>query len=203
MFPPFVFCILFGIIKQKWHPCGVSTRKNFPSRVLSPSGFALDRQSSLGEVIPGGNPTRMSYVYNAKWYNRWWMYTIWYYCQIYGRTIWYKWKQKHTIIVLGYKRNNISLQVRTVILLSKTSWPQLVCRKCSNFFLKIYNTKQYQLNCWQFIFFTSLLLALVIRTLNLAYQGVVRQSKCHNMHIRESRRYVLCNAFMEFHHRKG
>ena len=35
-FSPFVFCILFGIIKQIWHPCGVFTRNNFLSSWLSP-----------------------------------------------------------------------------------------------------------------------------------------------------------------------
>ena len=64
MFPPFVFCILFAIIKQIWHPCGASTRNTFSSRGLSLSGYALERQSSLGEVIPGGNLTEMSYLYN-------------------------------------------------------------------------------------------------------------------------------------------
>ena len=29
------------------------------------SGYALKRQSSLGEVIPGGHPTGMSYLYNV------------------------------------------------------------------------------------------------------------------------------------------
>ena len=64
IFPPFVFCILFGI-KQIWHPCGVSTRNNLPLRGLLPSGYALERQSSPGEVIIGGNATGMSYLYNS------------------------------------------------------------------------------------------------------------------------------------------
>ena len=32
--------------------------------MISLCGFHLERQSSLGEVIPGGNPTGMSYLYN-------------------------------------------------------------------------------------------------------------------------------------------
>ena len=47
---------------------------NFPERGLSLEGVAQGRQSSRGEVIPGGNATRMSnlFVYteqiqNTKW----------------------------------------------------------------------------------------------------------------------------------------
>ena len=36
-FPLYVFCILFSIIKQIWHPCGKCNRNNIPSRELSPS----------------------------------------------------------------------------------------------------------------------------------------------------------------------
>ena len=45
-----IFCVLYLF--------GIS------SRGLSPSGYPLERQSSLGEVIPGGNATRMSYLYS-------------------------------------------------------------------------------------------------------------------------------------------
>ena len=63
-FPPFVFCMLFGIIKQIWHPCVVYNRNNSPSRGVSPSGYALGRHSSLGGVIPVVHHTGMSYLYN-------------------------------------------------------------------------------------------------------------------------------------------
>ena len=51
-----------GVTIDIWHPCRVSTRNNFPERGLSLEGIARGRQSSLGEVIPGGNPTGMSYL---------------------------------------------------------------------------------------------------------------------------------------------
>ena len=58
-----LFCMLFGIIKQIWHPCVVYNRNNSPSRGLSPSGYALGRQSSLGGVIAVVHHTGMSYLY--------------------------------------------------------------------------------------------------------------------------------------------
>ena len=64
VFVIFPLLYFFGIIKHIWHPCGVSSRNNFPSRGLLPSGYALEQQSSLGEVIPAGHPTGMSYLYN-------------------------------------------------------------------------------------------------------------------------------------------
>ena len=63
-FSPFVFCMLFGIIKQIWHPCVVYNRNNSPSRGLSHEGLARGRQSSLGGVIPVVHHTGMSYLYN-------------------------------------------------------------------------------------------------------------------------------------------
>ena len=54
---------MMGYIIQIWHPCGVSTRNNFPERGLSLEGVARWRQSSWGEVIPGENPTGMSYLF--------------------------------------------------------------------------------------------------------------------------------------------
>ena len=39
-----------------------STRNNFPERGLWLEGVAQGRQSSRGEVIPGGHPTGMSYL---------------------------------------------------------------------------------------------------------------------------------------------
>ena len=59
-----LFCILFGIIKQILHPCvwgGGGGRTG-----LSASDYTLERQSSLGEVIPGVHPTGMSYLYNIQ-----------------------------------------------------------------------------------------------------------------------------------------
>ena len=44
------------------------TRNNFPSRGLSPSGYALERRSSLGEITPGVHPTGMSYLYTSRWH---------------------------------------------------------------------------------------------------------------------------------------
>ena len=63
-FSPYVFCMLFGIIKQICHPCVVYNRNNSPSRGLSPSGYALGRQSSLGGVIPVVQHTGMAYLYS-------------------------------------------------------------------------------------------------------------------------------------------
>ena len=47
------------------HRLGVYPRYNFPERGLPPSGYALERQSSLGEVITSVHPTRLSYLYDG------------------------------------------------------------------------------------------------------------------------------------------
>ena len=43
---------------------GFPPGKTSPRKDFFHSGYALERQSSLREVIPGGNPTGMSYLYN-------------------------------------------------------------------------------------------------------------------------------------------
>ena len=55
---------VFGIIKQIWHLCGVANMIVYPSWSLSPSGYALGWQCSLGVDNHVGNPTEMSYLYN-------------------------------------------------------------------------------------------------------------------------------------------
>ena len=59
----YTFCSKPTANIQIWHPCGVSTRNNFPERGLSLESVARGQQSSWGEVIPGGNPTGMSYLF--------------------------------------------------------------------------------------------------------------------------------------------
>ena len=56
---------LFGIIKQIWHPCGFANMIVYPSWALSPSGYALGWQCSLGVDNHVGKPTGMSYLYNV------------------------------------------------------------------------------------------------------------------------------------------
>ena len=55
--------VLFGIIKQMWHPCGVANMVVYPSWALSPSGYALGWQCSLGVDNHVSNPAGMSYLY--------------------------------------------------------------------------------------------------------------------------------------------
>ena len=56
---------LFGIIKQMQHLCGVASMIVSPLGALSPSGFALGRQSSLGRYNHAGNPTEMLHLFNT------------------------------------------------------------------------------------------------------------------------------------------
>ena len=51
IFPPFVFCILFDMIKQIWHACVVYTRNNFPERGLLLEGVAQ------GDCRPWATPS--------------------------------------------------------------------------------------------------------------------------------------------------
>ena len=62
---PGVRGVLFGIIKQMWHPCGVANMVVYPSWALSPSGYALGWQCSLGVDNHVSNPAGMSYLYNS------------------------------------------------------------------------------------------------------------------------------------------
>ena len=57
--------MLFGIIKQMQHLCGVASKIVSPSGALSPLGFALGWQSSLGEYNHTGNLTGMLHLFNT------------------------------------------------------------------------------------------------------------------------------------------
>ena len=63
-----IFVFHYAVIKQYntiqiWHPYGLYTRNNFPSRGLSLEGEAQGRQFSRVEDLPGVHPWRLSYLF--------------------------------------------------------------------------------------------------------------------------------------------
>ena len=60
--------MLFGIIKQMQHLCGVANMIVSPSGALSPLGFALGWQSPLGVYNHVGNPTEMLHLFNVRYF---------------------------------------------------------------------------------------------------------------------------------------